>query len=455
MKYTHDYELGMMPPQAVDLEEVLIGSLLLESDLWDKIQDVDAEYFYKESHQVIFKSIAQLYTDKEPIDLMTVTNRLRSNGELDNIGGPVFLTSLMSSVVSGSHFDYHLHIIKQKYIQREIITITHEINRLAYSDDTESITECEKKITTLQNFLIDQTVGDIDGESIHNLTIKSINAAQDRISIKNQGEEVGIPIPIGRLQDILGGWQRTDLVLIAARPSMGKTAVAIKFAKYAAKRGYKSLIFSLEMSKISLTDRAVLGETDINPEDWRNGNISSSELDKIDAVRDKIKSWPLIIYDKSGLRPEQIYSICKKERPDIIFIDYIQLMKKNKGEKFDRKDLEIGHLSSEMKSIAKEFTIPVIALSQLNRSLEVRASKVPTLGDLRESGNLEQDADIVIFPYRPYVYTGEKTDKGKIEFIIAKHRNGRTGAVDAGHNNYMNDFFDISYIPDPLDIRGE
>lgn len=448
------FEYGKMPPQATEIEDVILGALMIEKDLLDKIPDITMEMFYKESNKKIFKAIFDLHMNKSSIDILTVTEKLRSTGELDECGGAGYITNLTSKIASGAHFDYHLHIVKQKYIQREIIRITSEAQQRAYNDDDETIQECETLITDLMNFMVDQTTGNLVGSTLIKITNESIDLAAKRKIIREEGKEVGISIPIGKLQDITGGWQKEDLVLIAARPSMGKTAVAVKFAKHTAKRGYKTLFFSMEMSKIALNDRAILGETDINPEKWRNGEIENNDIEYIfNDVRSLISSWPLIIYDKPALRPEQIHSICKKEKPDIVFIDYIQLMRKNIGERFDRKDLEVGHISSELKSIAKEFQIPVIALSQLNRAMDTRGSKIPTLSDLRESGALEQDADIVMFPHRPYYYSKMDEDQGKIEFVIAKHRNGRAGIIEAKHNEYMNDFFDSGNEPIEIPVN--
>lgn len=436
-------DYGMMPPQAVDLEEIILGSILIENDLWDKINQIIPEIFYKEANQIIFKSIQSLYSRKEAIDIMTVTEQLKKSGDLETIGGVARITELVSRIGSAAHFEYHLTIVIQKYILREIIRTTSEMSRAAYYDDDESIDICENKLTELQNFIINNTIGEINGKTIYNLTKKSTELAEIRRINREEGKDVGVPIPLRVIQDVIGGWQKQDLVIIAARPSMGKTAVAIDFAKYTAKRGYKTLFFSLEMSAISLNDRAILAEAEINPEDWRNGDIDNEDIEKVNVVANQVKHWNLVIYEKSAMRPEEIHSVCKKEKPELIIIDYIQLMRPNRGEKFNgNKNNEVGHITSCLKGIAKDFDIPVLALSQLNRELERRGSKVPGMADLRDSGNIEQDADIIIFPHRPYRYSNEETDKNKIEFYIAKHRNGRTGKVEAMHNDYINKFFD-------------
>lgn len=447
-KASIDFELGKIPPQAIELEEIVIGAYLIEPELKDKIHEASPEIFYKEANQKIYNLIKDLYNDRKPIDILTVTQRAKEKGVLEEIGGAAYITALTSNIASAAHFDYHLTIVKQKFIQREIIRVSSSIQAKAFNDEPETIEDCEAELSDLITFLTDQTVGDITGQTISKITEDSINNAARRMIDKREGNEVGISIPIGRLQDILGGWQKSDLVLIAARPSMGKTAVAVKFAKHTAKRGYKTLFFSLEMPKVQLNDRAVLGETDIDPTEWRNGDIDEEDIEKVEAIKKMVEKWPFIIYDKAQMKPEQIRAICKKEKPDIIFIDYLQLMKTNAGRKYENRNLEIGSISEDLKAIAKDFDIPVVTLSQLSREVEKRGSKIPQLSDLRDSGSLEQDADVVIFPYRPFRYSEDPEDEGIIQFVIAKHRNGEIGTIEARHNQYMNDFYDKAFSQD-------
>jgi len=433
--------IDKIPPQAIQFEEAIIGALLIESSISEKVNNIIPEYFYKESNQIIFNAIQDLYRTGSPIDIITVPDKLKKMEKFDKIGGFNYIMGITNKINSSAHFDYHLAIVIQKYLQREIIRKCSDMITLAFSED-DVLTECEAELIELQNTLIDSTIGDISGQVINDILKESQDIAARKMIDRRDGKEIGIPVPIGVLYDILGGWQNGDLIYLAGRPSMGKTAVAIKFAKHAAKKGHKTIFFSLEMNNIPIADRAALGEVDINPEDWRNGRISDDDLNKYDRVRELFKDYDLKVYDKSSIRPEHVRAVCKKERPEIIFIDYIGLMKPNLGEKYQNRNLELGHISHELKAIAKDFNIPVIALSQLNRALDNRGSKVPNLSDLRDSGELEQDADIVIFPHRPYYYSKQDEDKGIIQFVVAKHRNGRTGIVEGSHNKYMNDFFD-------------
>jgi replicative DNA helicase len=426
-----------IPPQAIQFEEAILGALLVESSKSEKVSSILPEYFYKESHKLIFEAIQSLYRSSEPIDIITVPDKLMKLGTFDQVGGYMYVNELANKVNSGAHFDYHLAIVIQKYLQREAIRYSSEIIELSFSED-DILEEVETKLMEIQNLLINSTLGEITGSGIQEIMSQSKEIAIKKMTDRKEGKEIGISIPIGVLHQILGGWQQGDLVYLAGRPSMGKTAVAIKFAKHAAKKGAKTVFFSLEMNNIPIVDRAALGEVDIDPEDWKNGNITQEDLDKYDRVRDIFKEWHFKIYDKSSIRPEHIRAICKKDKPDIIFIDYIGLMKPNAGERFQNRNLEMGSISHELKAIVKDFNIPVICLSQLSRA----SDSVPSLTHLRDSGELEQDADVVIFPHRPYYYSKQEEDKGIIEFHVAKHRNGRTGMVEGSHNKYMNDFFD-------------
>lgn len=433
---------GKIPPQAIDLEEALIGALLIESTRHDLIPRMKPEMFYKESSQVIFKAIQHLYTSKKAIDILTVSERLMSTNELEQVGGATHIAELTDHVSSSAHAEYHYYIVVQKYILRRIIQVTSEVQMIAFQDDDQQIEECQRVLHQLDEDITSEIIGEINTRDIFSIADQSINNAIQRMTDLERGIVPGIPCGIGSLHTVTSGWQKQDLIYIAARPSMGKTAVAIHFAKHAAKKGYRVLFFSLEMSDVSIIDRAILGETDINPTYWKNGQIGQESIALFESVMNQTKTWSITVSDKSSIRPDQVHAIAKKESPDIIFIDYIQLMKPSPGSKYQNRNLELGSISHDLKAIAKDFNIPVVALSQLNRDIDHRGSKIPTLSDIRDSGELEQDADVVIFPYRPEVYSDDQQDKGVIQFIIAKHRNGETGIVDARHNRYMNNFFD-------------
>ena len=434
------YNYEKIPPQAIEIESTLLGALLFDRDTHDLIDDIEEVIFYKNAHQTIFKAIKKLRVAKKPIDILTVTDELKTMGKLDEVGGAYYITALTSRIGSGFHVNEHYLIVLEKYIARKSILICSEMMKLAYSDC--DIEEIEEKINEMKSFFEAKTQQSNIGVLVSVVGKESMLKAKKRAADRQAGTMPGINTGFGKLQGMLGGWQPGDLIFLAARPSMGKTAIAIHFAKAAANRGNKVLFFSLEMNALSITDRFVLGNTIINPEAWRNGSITNFELALYEEENKKIKNSKMIIYDRSSLRPSEVSAICKREKPDIIIIDYIQLMKVNRGEKFQNRNLEVGSISHELKVIAKEYHIPVIALSQLSRSLDSRGVKVPTLSDLRDSGELEQDADLVIFPYRPYVYSNSFIDYGVMELIVAKHRNGRIGAIGIKHNEYINNFFE-------------
>jgi len=434
-------EIGKIPPQAVEVEEAFLGAILIDSDIHHLIDKCRPELFYKEVNQRVFNAARKLKQSRQAIDILTVTDQLRTDGVFEIVGMD-YIMKLSNKVNAGFHAEEHLYILYEKFILRESIRLSSEMMQIAYSDV--DIEEIEQKLNEMQTFFNETTSQGINGCSFGTLIDQSKSMAEQRKLNRMSGIQNGIQTGIGALDDIIGGWQKSDLVFIAARPSMGKTAVAVHFAKRAAMSGKKTLFFSLEMSRIQLTDRGALGETKINPEKWRNGDISKEDIESYNELTELVGDWPLYIYDKSAIRTNEVYSICRKEIPDIIFIDYIQLMRVGNGVKLQNRNLELGQISHDLKMIAKDFNIPVIALCQLNRGIEMRNSKIPSLADLRDSGELEQDADLVIFPYRPYVYSQNTDDSGKIDFIIAKHRNGRVGTVEARHNDYLNRFFDQS-----------
>jgi len=448
--FSHDSKTqhyGFIPPQAIEMEEVLLGAMLLDKDSHEIIDIAEPDFFYKDSHRLIFSAIKSLRTEKKPVDILTVTNELKSGSQLEAAGGAFYVSQLTSRIASAAHSMEHFLIVLEKYIARETIRLSNQLTNLAYSDC--DIEELEEKILEIKTFYETRTQTHCNGERIIDVYAESLRNSKKRIIDRLNGKMPGISTGFGLLQDLTGGWQPGDLIFIAARPSMGKTAIAIHFAKQAAFQGSKVAFFSLEMNAISIADRFVLGMTSIDPEKWRNGTITNFDIALFEEQRQNLKQADLIIYDKSSIRPSYINAICKREKPDLVIVDYIQLMKPNQGEKYQNRNLELGSISHELKVIAKEYNVPVIVLSQLNRRLDTSASKVPTLSDMRDSGELEQDADLVIFPWRPYVYGESDMDFHVMELIIAKHRNGRTGKIRIKHNEYINNFFEEDDIAGP------
>jgi replicative DNA helicase len=432
--------LGKLQPQAIDLEEAVLGALMLEKDALSSVIDIlKPEVFYKDNHQKIFQAIRQLFEKSSPVDILTVTAQLRSQGELEMIGGAYYITELTNRVASAANIEFHSRIIIQKFIQRELIRISTEVIQSAYEDTTDVLDLLDKAEKNL--FEIAQNNLRRDSRKMDDLmheALKEIEALKD----KKDGL-TGVASGFTDLDRMTSGWQKSDLVIIAARPAMGKTAFVLTCARNAAVDFNKPVVvFSLEMSSVQLVNRLISGETEIEQEKIRKGNLEEWEWAQIHSKIGRLEQAPLIIDDTPALNIFEFRAKCRrlKSQHDIqlIIIDYLQLMH---GKAADSKgggnrEQEIGSISRALKSVAKELNVPVIALSQLSRAVESRpgASKRPMLSDLRESGSIEQDADMVLFLYRPEYYgldvdEDNNPTQGVGEVIIAKHRNGETGRV--------------------------
>jgi replicative DNA helicase len=431
--------LGKLPPQAVDLEEAVLGALMLEKDALSTVIDIlKPEVFYKDSHQKIFEAIHILFQKSSPVDILTVTAQLRQEGNLEMIGGAYYITELTNRVASAANIEYHARIISQKFIQRELIRISTEIISKAYEDTTDIfdlLDHAEKNLFDIaQNNLRrdSRKMDDIIRESLDNLE-----------KIKDRADGLtGVASGFTGLDRITSGWQPSDLIIIAARPAMGKTAFVLTCARNAAVQFNKPVVvFSLEMSSVQLVNRLISGETEIEQEKIRKGNLAEWEWQQLHSKIGKLTEAPLFIDDTPALNIFEFRAKCRrlKAQYDIqmIIVDYLQLMHgKGEGKGGGNREQEIGSISRALKSVAKELNVPVIALSQLSRAVETRpgAQKRPMLSDLRESGSIEQDADMVLFLYRPEYYGLTEDEEGRStigigEVIIAKHRNGETGTV--------------------------
>jgi len=432
--------LGKVPPQAVDLEEAVLGALMLEKDALSTVIDIlKPEVFYQESHKKIFEAIQQLFQKSKPVDILTVTAEMRQQGSLELIGGAYYITSLTNRVASAANIEYHARIISQKYIQRELIRISTEIITNAYEDTTDIfdlLDHAEKNL-----FDIAQNNLRRDTQKMDEI-IKQSLATLEELRTKTDGL-TGVPSGFTDLDRITGGWQKSDLVIIAARPAMGKTAFVLSCARNAAVDFKKPVVvFSLEMSSVQLVNRLISGETEIEQEKIRKGNLAEWEWQQLHSKIGTLTEAPLLIDDTPALNIFEFRAKCRrlKSQYDIqmIIIDYLQLMHgKGEGQGGGNREQEIGSISRALKSVAKELDVPVLALSQLSRAVENRPGqngKRPLLSDLRESGSIEQDADMVLFLYRPEYYGITEDENGRSqagigEVIIAKHRNGETGIV--------------------------
>ncbi len=433
--------MGKVPPQAIDLEEAVLGALMLEKDALSTVIDIlKPEVFYQEAHKKIFEAIQQLFQKSKPVDILTVTAEMRQQGTLEIVGGAYYITSLTNRVASAANIEYHARIISQKYIQRELIRISTEIITNAYEDTTDIfdlLDHAEKNL-----FDIAQNNLRRDTQKMDEI-IKQSLATLEELRTKTDGL-TGVPSGFTDLDRITGGWQKSDLVIIAARPAMGKTAFVLTCARNAAVDFKKPVVvFSLEMSSVQLVNRLISGETEIEQEKIRKGNLAEWEWQQLHSKIGTLTEAPLLIDDTPALNIFEFRAKCRrlKSQYDIqmVIVDYLQLMHgKGEGQSGGgNREQEIGSISRALKSVAKELEVPVLALSQLSRAVENRPGqngKRPLLSDLRESGSIEQDADMVLFLYRPEYYGITEDENGRSqagigEVIIAKHRNGETGIV--------------------------
>ncbi len=430
-------ELGKLPPQALELEEAVLGAIMLETSAHSSVagflKDV---HFYKESHQMIYRAVTSLVAKQEPVDMHTVTEQLRRDGTLEQAGGAYYIALLTSKVSSSAHIEYHARIIVQKYLARELIRISSLVQTKAFDDATDVdnlIQESEGLIFNLSQQSMQRSVVQID---------PVISEAINRIKeAKTKEGSSGVPTGFYDLDRITSGWQRSDLIIIAARPAMGKTAFVLSMAKNMAVNYNKAVaIFSLEMSNVQLVNRLVMNVCEIEGDKIKNGKLDSYEWEKLEKMVQKLYGAPIYVDDTPNLSIFELRSKAKQlyreKKLDCIVIDYLQLMNAS-GMNFGSREQEVSMISRSLKGLAKELDIPIIALSQLNRNVEGRGAgngvdgKRPQLSDLRESGAIEQDADMVCFIHRPeYYYPNEPDYKGKAVVIIAKHRNGEVGDVN-------------------------
>ncbi|ARV10657.1 replicative DNA helicase [Winogradskyella sp. PC-19] len=426
-------EKGKIPPQALDLEEVVLGAMMIDKKGVDEVIDIlSPDAFYKESHKFIFESIFKLFENSEPVDLLTVSTQLRKEGKLDLVGGDFYLISLTQRVSSSAHIEFHARIILQKYIQRSLIKISNEIIEDAY-DEGQDVFDL---LDNAEAKLYEVTQGNVkkSTETAQSLVIQAKKKIEE---ISNKEGMSGIPSGFDKLDKLTSGWQPSDLVIIAARPGMGKTAFTLTMARnVAVNSNIPVAFFSLEMSSVQLITRLISSETGLSSEKLRTGKLEKHEWEQLNVKVKTLEKAPLFIDDTPSL---SIFDLRAKARRlasqygiKMIMIDYLQLMTGGGSNKNGNREQEISMISRNLKALAKELNIPVIALSQLSRAVETRGgSKRPLLSDLRESGAIEQDADIVSFIYRPEYYKIDEWDdeersptEGQGEFIVAKHRNG-------------------------------
>ncbi|MDC3276670.1 replicative DNA helicase [Flavobacteriaceae bacterium] len=456
---------GKIPPQALELEEAVLGAMLIDKKGVDEVIDlIQPEAFYKKAHQTIFEAIFQLFQDSQPIDLLTVSSQLRKKEKLESVGGEFYLVQLSQRVASSAHIEFHARIILQKFIQRSLIRISNEIIESSYKESTDVfdlLDEAESK-------LYDVTQGNIknSSKSAQNLVMEAKKKIEE---ISRQDGLSGISTGFEKLDKLTSGWQPSDLIIIAARPGMGKTALTLSMARnIAVIKQIPVAFFSLEMSSIQLITRLISSETGLSSEKLRTGKLADHEWQQLNIKITDLEKAPLFIDDTPSL---SIFDLRAKARRlssqhgiKLIIVDYLQLMTAgSSNNKYGNREQEISTISRNLKALAKELDIPVIALSQLSRAVETRGgTKRPMLSDLRESGAIEQDADIVSFIYRPEYYNIDEWDdddhspsEGQAELIIAKHRNGGLNNIRLKFIGHLGKFEDIETFDSPFEFQSK
>lgn len=455
-------EKGRIPPQATDLEEVVLGAMMIDKKGVDDVIDIlNAEVFYKEGHQAIFEAIYILFENSEPIDLLTVSQQLKKMQKLDLAGGDYYLVQLTQKVSSSAHIEFHARIILQKFIQRSLIKMSSEIIEESYDETTDVF----DLLDNAESKLYEITQGNIkrSSETAQQLVIQAKKKIEE---ISNKEGLSGIPTGFTKVDKLTSGWQPSDLIIIAARPGMGKTALTLSMARnIAVGSNIPVAFFSLEMASVQLITRLISSETGLSSEKLRTGNLEKHEWEQLNVKVKSLEKAPLFIDDTPSL---SIFDLRAKARRlssqhgiKLIMIDYLQLMTAGGSQKGGNREQEISMISRNLKALAKELNVPVIALSQLSRAVETRGgSKRPLLSDLRESGAIEQDADIVSFIYRPEYYKIEEWDDeersptaGQAEFIIAKHRNGGLDEIRLkflGHLGKFDNLETFDFMPSEI-----
>lgn len=422
-----------LPPQNTDAEASLLGAILIDTDALVRIADkIAADDFYDEKHRYIYEAIIQLYEKHSPIDVLTLADQLKANGTLDAIGGSSYLAELTNFVPTASHVEQYADIVAQKSLRRKLIKAAQDITGLGYNESTalqELIEEAESRLFEVSQKHIKQDITSLE-------TI--LSESFDRLDElhKDKGKIRGVPTGFKDMDNILAGLQRSDLFILAARPSMGKTALSLNLAHNVAVMSKQPvLIFSLEMSKEQLVDRMLAMESGVDAWALRTGNLTDSDFEKIGQAMGTLSEAEIYIDDTPGITVSELRTKARREAHlhdlGLIIVDYLQLM--SGGNKFGgdgNRVQEISEISRGLKGVARELNVPLIALSQLSRSVESRSPQIPQLADLRESGSIEQDADVVAFIYREDYYNPETDRRNVTDIFIKKHRNGPTGAVE-------------------------
>ena len=437
-----------VPPQNIEAEQAVIGGMLIEKEAISKVAEfLKADDFYREAHRLIFEAMLELFNKNEAVDLVTVTEVLRKNDKLEAVGGIAYITSLANSVPTAANINYHGKIVEEKALLRGLINSATHIASMGY-EDTEAVADI---IDKAEKMILEVSERKMSGDFV---PIKSIIFdAFGKIEqlYASKGGITGLATGFKDLDKITSGLQPSDLILVAARPSMGKTAFTLNIASHVAIREKKAVaFFSLEMSKEQLVQRMLCSEATIDSQRLRIGELEERDWTKLISAADRLSSAPIYIDDTPGITVMEMRPKARRLKIEhdlqLIIIDYLQLMQGSSNKGGDNRQQEISEISRSLKALARELNLPVIALSQLSRSVESRQIKKPMLSDLRESGSLEQDADIVSFLYREDYYNPETENKNITDIIIAKHRNGPVDTVQLFFHKQFTKFCDLSRV---------
>ncbi|OGE95430.1 MAG: replicative DNA helicase [Candidatus Doudnabacteria bacterium RIFCSPLOWO2_02_FULL_48_8] len=449
--------LNRLPPQNLEAEQSVLGSLMLDRDAIIKIADtLSAEDFYDEKHAVIYRAVLRLFDERSSIDILTVANKLDEAASLDKIGGMTYLTTLVNSVPSAAHVLHYAKIVRHKGTLRRLISQAAEIQSLGFREDADLETlldQAEQKLFSVSQKYLKQNFVPLS-EILHE-TFDRIDELH-----REKGKLRGLPTGFGDLDNKLGGLQKSDLVILAARPSMGKTSLALDVIRHVAVGKKKPVaIFSLEMSKDQLVDRLLAAEAEVDLWKMRTGRLNDigpeNDFERIGHALGRLSEAPIFIDDSGTVNIMELRTKARRlqaeQAIELIVVDYLQLME---GRNTENRVQEVSEISRSLKTLAKELNVPVLALSQLSRAVEQRGGdKKPQLSDLRESGSIEQDADVVMFIYRDEMYTGKESRKPHIaEILIRKHRNGPTGEIELFFDAEKTSFKNLAKAPSAEEV---
>lgn len=450
---------GNIPPHSTDAEVAVLGAMLIDKEAVPKVVEVvDAECFYHDKHVLIFKAMMAMFERGVTIDLVSLSDQLQRDGTLERVGGMFALTEISVRTVSSANVEYHARIVLERFLKRQLIKVAGDIAHQCYDETTDALDEVDRAEQRIFEVAEKRLRRSYSGMK------KLTKDAIERIFSMSAGDNdgiTGVPTGFTQLDQLLSGLQPSDLVIVAARPSMGKTAFALSVAREASRRGKAVGIFSLEMSAQQLVLRLISADAQVGLQALRSGRLSNAEMHEIVTRVDSLMNAQIYIDDSAGLSPVEFRAKCRRmkmeHKIDLVMVDYLQLMHAPKAESRER---EISVISHTLKAVAKELNIPVIALSQLNRTLEARADKRPMLSDLRESGSIEQDADVVMFIHRPEYYKITAFEDGRsteniAEIIVGKQRNGPTGDIRLFYQKELAAFHDLTFNRDAFDVAPD